>query len=340
MGEVTRPQPGKPPPGSRCSAVDAQAVVRGSNRNGLGELAPSKRQHPLARHIRQRLHHFPVLLHAVHASVSASDRQPIPAGVKGAAGCGVGVVRCQGLEVLELAEVPELHAVRRACRQVVAVLREAEGGDWPRVGVERCHVLGGPHLPDPHSVVGASGPEDQPVWVKASAGVRRRHVGIRHLQHAVGRVDVIERPRRIGGGADEELPGGVQGQALDILAVLLAYVHALKALVPALPHAHCAVRRGRDERVWAADKRDVVHALGVPRELANHLTLVPVKHLNRPIVAGRREQLRASHKRTYRNVVDAALGGLVEGVARGQGQGLDVVLPGGALRYRPLLAAL
>lgn len=82
----------------------------------------------------------------------------------------------------------------------------------------------GGHPPD-GALVGP-GPEDLAVRVELHRGVAVGGALLRRLAHARERGQVVEGPRRVGGGRDEVLVGGVGGDADHLLRVVAQHGEA------------------------------------------------------------------------------------------------------------------
>ena len=76
---------------------------------------------------------------------------------------------CYGVEVLQLAQIPQLYGrIRGASREVIAIFRKREARDGPLVTLEGRHIRLGLHIPNPHDRFRPSA-QDEPIGMEAGA---------------------------------------------------------------------------------------------------------------------------------------------------------------------------
>ena len=149
----------------------------------------------------------------MHARVGAAHGQVVTAVVEPHA---PHARRLDALKVLQLPQVPELHAVVRARREVVPILGERHGAHRTDVALHLGGHLGGLDVPDLDARVGGARAQDETVGVKAAARV----LGSVALNaEALRRADVHERPRAVAADGHRVRVRGVRADGDDLALV-------------------------------------------------------------------------------------------------------------------------
>ncbi len=161
---------------SSSKREELDRLVERTGDKRLGHVAKSHACHR-GRMVSKRLHGVP-LLGVPDTHVCAGARQIAAAEVERHVAYLVGRVHLDGLEVLELAQVPQLDARVLAARgQVVAVLGECHARDGGRVAREVGQIALALQIPDlDDGVVGARA-ENETVRVELGACERHRRRG-------------------------------------------------------------------------------------------------------------------------------------------------------------------
>ena len=229
----------------------------------------------------------------------------------------LGVCAFERLEIFQLAEIPQLHAVPRGGGHVIPVLAEAEGRHRPDVALHLSHALLRLDVPHLDRRVRPGGGEDEPIRVKPARCVSatRPRVLVAHHGQRLRRAHVVERPRAIRAERYRVGTGRMGGDGGDF--ALVRAVHRRRARLSA-PHAKRLIRRGGEQRL--PGPRQPAHALLMLRELTDALTLGRVEERDGTVRAAGGDHV--SVRGVHRDGGDSlALGGMTRRRRRARERG-------------------